>query len=430
MNKFNFERIKKNIFGNSFRFSASIIVQVFYLPLMFYTWGPVNTGYWLFLIAAPQILSFWKINFSEAAKQELTLRNGKNESYLYTVSLFLTFFVILFFGLIYFTLNILFLENFEIFKTTKVNFFYYIIVIVFFSFSLDLVSNNILTLSQYKGKIYKSEILIGIFDSLEKITIGIIGLLTSELIIAAYFYLIIKILKLFISKYLFKFSFNYKLLNKNKKLLKNIFKKSLNIYYLNITNVINISGLIYIIGFFFTAEIVAMVSAMQTMFRFTIYSVNRVFIDVLFFEFANYIRSRNIQKALEIYKFQRFYFILFLIIFALFTIFLGELIFNIWTNYNFTLFSNIILLITLDSIISIISYNNLLLARSMNRIDKISFKILLITLIVFVMILYFDYFKIDLEKLYLIVILKNFIECLYTYFFNKNFIKQLKLHEK
>ena len=66
----------------------------------------------------------------------------------------------------------------------------------------------------------------------------------------------------------------------------------------------------------------------------------------------------------------------------------------------------------------------------MNRIDKISFKILLITLIVFVMILYFDYFKIDLEKLYLIVILKNFIECLYTYFFNKNFIKQLKLHEK
>ena len=173
-----------------------------------------------------------------------------------------------------------------------------------------------------------------------------------------------------------------------------------------------------------------MVSAVQTMFRFTIYSVNRVFIDVLFFEFANYIRSRNIQKALEIYKFQRFYFILFLIIFALFTIFLGELIFNIWTNYNFTLFSNIILLITLDSIISIISYNNLLLARSMNRIDKISFKILLITLIVFVMILYFDYFKIDLEKLYLIVILKNFIESLYTYFFNKNFIKQLKLHEK
>ena len=66
----------------------------------------------------------------------------------------------------------------------------------------------------------------------------------------------------------------------------------------------------------------------------------------------------------------------------------------------------------------------------MNRIDKISFKILLITLIVFVMILYFDYFKIDLEKLYLIVILKNFIESLYTYFFNKNFIKQLKLHEK
>ena len=172
-----------------------------------------------------------------------------------------------------------------------------------------------------------------------------------------------------------------------------------------------------------------MVSAVQTMFRFTIYSVNRVFIDVLFFEFANYIRSRNIQKALEIYKFQRFYFILFLIIFALFTIFLGELIFNIWTNYNFTLFSNIILLITLDSIISIISYNNLLLARSMNRIDKISFKILLISLIVFVMILYFDYFKIDLEKLYLIVILKNSIECLYTYFFNKNFIKQLKLYE-
>jgi len=430
MNKFNFERIKRNIFGNSFRFSSSIIIQVFYLPLMFYAWGSVNTGYWLFLIAAPQILSFWKINFSEAAKQELTLRNGKNESYLYTISLCLTFLVILFFGLIYFVINILFLEYFEIFKTTKVNYFYYIIIVIFFSFSLDLVSNNILTLSQYKGKIYKSEILISIFDSLEKITVGIIGLLTSELIIAAYSYLIIKILKLLTSKYLFKFNFKFYLINKNKKLLKNIFKKSLNVYYLNITNAINISGLIYIIGFFFTAEIVAMVSAIQTMFRFTIYSINRVFIDVLYFEFANYIKLRNVQKTLEIYKFQRFYFILFLILFGLFTIFCGEFIFNIWTNYNFTLFNNLILLITLDSIISIISYNNLLLARSLNKIDKISFKILFITIIMFSMILYFDYFKIDIEKIYILVILKNFVECLYTYFFNKNFMKKLKLNEE
>ncbi len=430
MNKFNFERIKRNIFGNSFRFSSSIIVQVFYLPLMFYAWGSVNTGYWLFLITAPQILSFWKINFSEAAKQELTLRNGKNESYLYTISLCLTFLVILFFGLIYFVINILFLEYFEIFKTTKVNYFYYIIIVIFFSFSLDLVSNNILTLSQYKGKIYKSEILIGIFDSLEKITVGIIGLLTSELIIAAYCYLIIKILKLLTSKYLFKFNFKFYLINKNKKLLKNIFKKSLNVYYLNITNVINISGLIYIIGFFFTAEIVAMVSAIQTMFRFTIYSINRVFIDVLYFEFANYIRLRNIQKTLKIYKFQRFYFTLFLILFGLFTIFCGEFIFNIWTNYNFTLFNNLILLITLDSIISIISYNNLILARSLNKIDKISFKILFITIIMFSIILYFGYFKIDIEQIYILVILKNFVECLYTYFFNKNFMKKLKLNEE
>ena len=62
-------RIKKNIFGNSFNFSLTVISQLFYIPMMLLSWGVAQTGYWMFLLTIPTILSFWNLDFTEASRQ-------------------------------------------------------------------------------------------------------------------------------------------------------------------------------------------------------------------------------------------------------------------------------------------------------------------------------------------------------------------------
>jgi len=71
------KRLKKNIYGNGFNFLLTILSQLFYIPIMLLSWGATQTGYWIFFIAIPSMLSFWKLDFSEASRQELTLNKKK-----------------------------------------------------------------------------------------------------------------------------------------------------------------------------------------------------------------------------------------------------------------------------------------------------------------------------------------------------------------
>ena len=67
--KINFNRIKKNIFGNSFNFSLAVISQLLYIPIMLLSCGVTRTGYWMFLLTIPTILSFLNLDFTEASRQ-------------------------------------------------------------------------------------------------------------------------------------------------------------------------------------------------------------------------------------------------------------------------------------------------------------------------------------------------------------------------
>ena len=67
--KINLNRIKKNIFGNSFNFSLTVISQLLYIPIMLLSWGVTQAGYWMFLLTIPTILSFWNLDFTEASRQ-------------------------------------------------------------------------------------------------------------------------------------------------------------------------------------------------------------------------------------------------------------------------------------------------------------------------------------------------------------------------
>ena len=112
-------RIKKNIQGNLVLTSSLVLIQFFHLPLMIYIWGIEKTGYWFYLLAIPSLLSFWKLNVSEASKQELIIKINANKNEIYTISFLFTFITLLIFAVIYFTINIKYINFFEIFVIVK-----------------------------------------------------------------------------------------------------------------------------------------------------------------------------------------------------------------------------------------------------------------------------------------------------------------------
>tara|TARA_Y100001970_G_C14161029_1_gene818543 strand:+ start:255 stop:1562 length:1308 start_codon:yes stop_codon:yes gene_type:complete len=417
------KRIKKNIFGNSFNFSLAVLAQLFYIPLMLYSWGAVQTGYWFFFISIPQILSFWKLDFAEASKNELTINNGKNKNEIFTISLIFTFLVIFILGIIFFTINFNFINNFEIFKDHKINNFNIILILIFFSFAIELIVNNFYILSLYTGKIYKSEVTNGIFSALEKIAIGCVGFFTIHLFYAAIIFLCIKIIKFIFVKYFINLDIDFKITKIPKKLFYNIFSKSINIYYLNLTNLINVSGLTYFVGYFYNSEIVALLNALQTMFKFTVYRVNKVFIDVLYFEFAYYFSKKKIKKVLEIYRFQKEKNYIFLFCFSIFVLLFGEYIFNLWTNNNFKNFNNIMLLIMADSILMMLSYNDQLLSRTLNKLEGIALMNLIVTIMSFLPLIFFENLRINLEMIFYIIAIKSLLIFFINKYFNALFIK-------
>ena len=421
-------RIKKNIQGNLVRVSSLFLIQLFYLPLMIYIWGVEKTGYWFYLLAIPSLLSFWKLNFSEVSKQELIIRKNANKNEIYTISFLFTFITLLIFAVIYFTINIKYVNFFEIFKNVEIYKFNWILGLIFVSFSIDLITNNLLTISQYQGKIYPAQILGGIFSILEKILVPLVGYFTEYLLYAAICLVILKITRYLISnyiikKYITKISLNFKNFNKNTVI--HIFKKSTNFYFNDLSLILNVSGFIYFVGYFFTAEIVAMIAALQTMFRFLLLWVFSIFENVVRFEYANFYKNKKILDIVKLYKFQRNILYILLFFFFLGVYFFGSMLFDLWTNNAFIYNTNLINLVALDSIIFILGYNQILLLYSLNKLEKISLYALMVNILSFIFLFYFETFRVNFETIYYVLIFKGFLIFFINMISNFKFIKYL-----
>ena len=74
-----FSRIKKNFNSFFLNFSVQIIIQIFYLPLMLFFWGTENFGIWIFVTTIPSTLSVLNIDFTRAAKTEMSINNIRNK---------------------------------------------------------------------------------------------------------------------------------------------------------------------------------------------------------------------------------------------------------------------------------------------------------------------------------------------------------------
>ena len=420
------KRITKNIFGQLSIFVNSIIIQLFFIPLMLIAWGPKNTGLWLFLTSIPSAISFWKLSFSEASRQQLILSGETNKNKLYSISLILTLLVIIIIGVIYFIINFFFLDNFTIVQNTKTENLKYIISIIFITFSLDLLNNNHLVMSQYKGKIYITNLIQIIYLLFSRSLIVVCGFFTDKLFFASLFLLFAMILKYIFTKIILlrnKISFKFKMNLLNKKKIKYIFNTSLKYYYNDISLILNTSTFIFILGIFFDAKLVAYIIALNTLFRFFIIKFCGIITNVLSYEIPYLFKGKKINKLVKILSLQSKFIYSAVFLFLVGSYLFGDYLFNLWTVGKFTDYHNrIILLVCIEAIVFILGYNQLVFGMYLNKLNNITLWSLIFTIFTYISLIIYLKININIESVFIFLIIKNLI----IYYLNFNFNFNLK----
>ena len=377
-NKFKINnRIYKNIKGLLFEFFNRTAVQLFFLPMMLYIWGVEITGIYLFLTSISSFANLVNFDPNEYTRQHLIINKGKKieTNKIYTNSFILSIINSLFFFLIVYITNLILLDKFTVIKELNFENLKVLIIIVSLGSALSLISNFFLIKFEIQGKIYIKTNLINFFFVLGRLLPILIGLFTNNFNIIFYVYIITKFIEFFVFLYFSKkinLFFNFK--NIFKYFLKKIIINSFRYYILNIKRLLNVSGLNYIIGFFFNAEIVAIFSAINIMFKWVYVRLIGILHTIITYEIAKSYNknSKNIMRFLQSNNVISYTLGLAMIIF---TLAFGELFFNKWTLYKFENFFDIrtlIYLVLFEGILHQLSNNELVFLKAVNKIKNVA----------------------------------------------------------
>ena len=253
-------RIYKNLKGLFLEFFSRTAIQIFFFPLMFYIWGTEYTGVWIFLTSISAFAAITNMNPDEYTRQHMILNyNNKIEKQkIYSNSFIIALINSLIFFLLVYFVNLIFLDKFIITENISFEDLKIYIFIIAFGSALSIISNYFLIKFEIQGKIFIKVNLINIFFILNRIVPILVGFYSNDFNNIFYSYICLQIIQLVIFLYwsaqvkiLFRFS------DVSLKYLKKIIKNSLRYYLINLKGLLSVSGLNYIIGFFFNAEVLA-----------------------------------------------------------------------------------------------------------------------------------------------------------------------------
>ena len=217
------------------------------------------------------------------------------------------------------------------------------------------------------------------------------------------------------------------LLKKNE--IKKIFNKSLKFYYNDVSLILNTSGLIFILGTFFSGEIVAYVTAANTLFRFFIIKLYSISTKILSYEIPNFFKKNQILKLISILNLHKKITYLIIVLFLIISFLIGDFVFNIWTSGLFENYENVIfLLICLEVSIYILCSNQLILGLYLNKLSNITFLSLIITVISYILIIITVNINLNLENIFILLIIKNLI--IYVFYLNFNYNLRKRIFNK
>jgi len=339
---------------------------------MFYIWGTEYTGIWIFLTSITTFAALTNLNPDEFIRQHMILNfdNKIEKQKIYSNGFIIALINSLFFFLVVYFVNLIFLDKFTI--TENINFkdLKTFIFIIAFGSALSIISNYFLIKFEIEGKIFLKVNLINLFFILNRVVPLLVGLYSNDFNNIFYAYIGLQIIQLIIFLY---WSTQVKIFFKYSDVsigyLKKIIKNSLRYYLINLRVLLSVSGLNYIIGFFFNAEIISIYNATNVMFKWFYVRIIGIVHTITTYEIAKF--SKIIKKIKILNKridISAYVFGLILIIIS-FTF--GKLIFNEWTLYRFENFDNLkvlIYLITIEAILYVLCSNELIYLKAINKI--------------------------------------------------------------
>ena len=190
-------RLKKNISAQFGLTSTQTLIQFFFPPLMIIFWGIENFGVWVLVTSIPATLNFFSIDFSHAARQEMTIFYSKKKfnkvNEIFQNNLLLTILNIIFFTIIIFLVYFLLgLEKFSALKNVPLKELNIILIFIFLSLYIDIFNSILISGISYLGKLYLPTLVSSSHELISKLSIVFVGIIYDSLIYAAFVYLILK----------------------------------------------------------------------------------------------------------------------------------------------------------------------------------------------------------------------------------------------
>lgn len=375
--KFLNKKLLNNIKAYLSVFAFQIIIQVIFPPLMILIWGTNYYGLIIFLISVPTSLSFLIINFITPSRQYMAKVHLKKKisqaSKIYTNTIFLlSLSYILYFLSSLIFLNFVDLDKFSNLSEIKnINF---ILLLIFSSIILGFITSIASLKISYMGVYHISKYLDFSFDLIIKISMIVIGIYSKSILFVFQIYFLITIIKVIIYFYYSKKVSNilYSFKNISFEYIKDIIKKSVPYYLIQLEEIFKTSLVITIIGFYFSFEIVALVSTLRTMFYFFPRKFFELVSEVLQYEYVRLDINKKFSKLKKLYLNQNIFVLILGIIFLAISYFFGSEVYNLWTKSRFQYDSNLIFILTLDCFFFLIVNSNISFFKSINNFSSIS----------------------------------------------------------
>ena len=430
-------RLKLNFTATSLGLSIRMLAQILFPPLMIIVWGVENFGMWIFLLSLPNLLNMVNFNFIESAKQDMIFFYNKKKSdkvqTIFQCSILLTLGSITFFLIL--SLIFYILSDFSFNATTNLpsDILRMSFVIVVITICLHIFDGILISTVSIKGLTYLVEYNRIIFDTMLKATLIVAGLFFKNFFVLVLIFFTFKVIQTVIFTLLYmkhrdnlKISFN----KISKTELYRQFKLSLSYNFEIISEIINNNGLIFALGIFFNANIIAVVSTCKTLFYFFPRQVFAILNQASFYEYAASFAKRETKNIIYNFKKHLKLVSILAVLFVFLSFVFGPFIYKLWLNARLGLNYNLIYLIILISFLDII-YNTIIIPqRSINQFFKFTIFRFIVSAIALIISLLLFYLSFQFITYFYILLILNFFSITYSIFHvNKFFRLQSKKTE-
>ena len=247
------KRIKKILFLYC-QISSKLLLQIIYPPLVLLFWGVDNFCLGI-CNSFSSTLTMFNLNFSLAAKTEMSINDAKIKNWLMKFSRMVGLIIMnmIIFTTIWFSAFLLTDLEFAIFESINPSDLRHILLLIVLSFYFTIFNGILVTGITYWGKLNIATNVITFFDFLSKLSIIICGIFTDSLTYAAIIFFIVSIIQTIILWYYYSLYKKYLFLSIKLVSIKNslkLFWLSLSYYAEAITSITKHNGLIILLGIF------------------------------------------------------------------------------------------------------------------------------------------------------------------------------------